>query len=81
MKHGRKKMVSNTLGYDSNDRNDGTFEDCPFCGGEADLRIYEVPFSHQHYQYTVCLNCGAMTKPDALTSREAIRRWNIRYKR
>lgn len=68
------------MGYDSNDRDDGTFERCPFCGGEADLRIYAVPFSQLHYLYTRCLKCGAMTSPNALTAIEAISKWNMRYK-
>lgn len=68
------------MGYDSNDLDDGTFKRCPFCGGEADLRIYKVPFIQLHYIYTECLKCGAMTFPNALTATEAIRKWNMRYK-
>ena len=54
--------MSEKLHYDSNDRDDGTLERCPFCDGEADLRIYEPPFSRRMY-YVSCQSCGAMTKP------------------
>lgn len=54
--------MSEKLHYDSNDRDEEALESCPFCGGEADLRIYEPPFCRQSY-YVSCQKCGAMTKP------------------
>lgn len=66
------------LHYDSNDRDDGTFRRCPFCGGDADLRIYSVPFTALCFYYVSCLVCGAMTQPCDLTPEEAIKRWNRR---
>lgn len=66
------------MGYDSNDRDDGTFKRCPFCGGEASLRLYEPPFlTEQRYYYVLCGDCKAMTAP-TLRSMEAIGRWNRR---
>lgn len=67
-----------SLHYDSNDRDDGTFKRCPFCGGEADLRIYDPPFvPHTMRYYVACSNCGAMTHPWNLKER-AIALWNRR---
>lgn len=66
-----------SLHYDSNDRDDGTFKRCPFCGGEADLRIYDPPFVSQMYCYVACTNCGAMTHP-CLYKERAIGMWNRR---
>lgn len=67
-----------SLHYDSNDRDDGTFERCPFCGGEADLRIYDPPFLLQRRYYVVCTSCGAMTYPGNLEKERAIALWNRR---
>ena len=66
------------MGSDSNDRDEGTFKPCPFCGGDADLRIYSVPFTALRFYFVSCNVCGAMTPPRDLTSEEAITRWNRR---
>ena len=51
---------------------------CPFCGGEADLRIYDPPFVPQMQFYVACTNCGAMTHPCNLYKERAIALWNRR---
>lgn len=66
------------LYYDSNDRDDGTFDRCPFCGGEADARPYVPPFcEYAVFYYVQCEDCGAMTKP-CLSVPKAIKLWNKR---
>lgn len=78
------------MGYDSNDRNDGTFEKCPYCGGEANLKIYEPPFTKSRYYYVQCDRCGAMTSPVLISQdieaalkqlQEAIDKWNRRQEK
>ena len=68
--------------YDSNDLDDGTFKPCPFCGGDASLRLYEPPFTKSRYFYVQCDSCKAMTSPvqivDHRQVREAIEKWNRR---
>lgn len=73
------------MGYDWNDwsdQNDQTLDSCPFCGSEADVRVYDPPFvSLRHglrYYYVTCIHCGAMTNPVATTVEEAISQWNRR---
>ncbi len=70
------------MGYDSNDLDDGTFKPCPFCGGDASLRVYEPPFTKSRYFYVQCDNCKAMTSPvqivDYRQAFEAIGKWNRR---
>lgn len=68
------------LHYDSNDLDDGTFQRCPFCGGEAFLALYNPSFTNDHYYFVVCEDCGARSKPTAKTANEAIKDWNRRYK-
>lgn len=66
------------LHYDSNDRDDMTFKNCPFCGGEAFLASYVPSFTNDHYYFVVCEDCGARSKPTAKTMTEAIKDWNRR---
>lgn len=66
------------MGYDSNDRDDEALESCPFCGGEADVFIYVVPFVRGQYYYVRCGGCGAMTSPTGKNPKEAIDLWNRR---
>ena len=70
------------MGYDSNDLDDGTFKPCPFCGGDASLRLYEPPFTKSRYFYVQCDNCEAMTSPVQIVDHrqicEAIEKWNRR---
>ncbi|MEY8001579.1 Lar family restriction alleviation protein [Clostridium sp. Mt-5] len=49
-------------------------KECPFCGGEAKIAIWE------HGYIPVCKECPAMIKPLVAfrTEEEAIRAWNIR---
>ena len=73
--------------YDSNDRDDGTFKPCPFCGSDASLKIYEPPFTGSRYYYVQCDRCGSMTSPVHIAQdigsalrqlQDAIGRWNRR---
>ena len=70
--------MAEKLHYDSNDLDDGTFKRCPFCGGEAFLSSYVPSFTHDHYFYIVCEDCGARSKPTAQTATEASKDWNRR---
>ena len=45
---------------------------CPFCGGEAELRVYSAEL-----QFVQCVNC--LSSSNAFpTGREAIAAWNTR---
>lgn len=70
--------MAEKLHYDSNDRDDGSIERCPYCGGSGDVRAYNPTFTRDLYYYVVCEDCGAMTSPTAETAEEAVKRWNRR---
>ena len=70
------------LHYDSNDRDDGTIERCPRCGGEATVQCWFTPFSGMvTYYFVACDDCGLMTRPNARTVKAAIKDWNRRPKK
>ncbi len=47
--------------------------ECPFCGGEAELRKYHNELEN----YVVCVRCASRT-PFVNTAGDAIKRWNTR---
>lgn len=66
--------------YDSNDRDDGTIDRCPFCKGEGIVDCQSPILRHSVYYFVRCTDCGAMTWLYCKTPQEALKRWNRRVK-
>lgn len=71
-------MTQMRLHYDSNDRDDGSIERCPFCGGEGIVDCHSPLMRRSVYYFVRCDNCGALTWPWAETPAKAIEMWNRR---
>ena len=53
---------------------------CPFCGGEAQLRVFGWIDHKEHYGIR-CLSCLAQTMDYYNTEEDAIEAWNTRWER
>lgn len=53
---------------------------CPFCGGKAKLKSYELkePAASTLY-WVACSKCFAKTTSKLFSEVEAINKWNMRY--
>lgn len=53
---------------------------CPFCGGKAELKSYELKEPAVSTLYWVtCSKCFAKTTSKLFSKVEAINKWNMRY--
>lgn len=66
------------MGYDSTDSPYEGLDDCPRCGGEADVMLWSPPFSNEQgrYYFAYCTQCRLMTYPYCRSVQEAKLRWN-----
>lgn len=51
---------------------------CPFCGGGAELKQWNLPGRSTPLHCVVCTDCGAMTWPYYSDRNAAAERWNTR---
>lgn len=68
------------LHYDSNDRDDGSIDACPFCWGEAEVQAFTPFLRSDTYYFVKCSVCGAMSYLYCKSPAEALARWNRRVK-
>ena len=63
------------------DRMTERLKPCPFCGGEAELRQYDVDADNRWW-YVACYTCGISMDPlfwnSGQTREETIMKWNRR---
>ena len=57
---------------------DDELKHCPFCGGEAHITIWNLPFRSSKEASVVCSACGAMTWPYISSEGLAVESWNRR---
>lgn len=55
-------------------------KNCPFCGGEAEVRTYRAPTVEEFF-WCACTNCQAQSPPsgDDATTADAVSAWNTRW--
>lgn len=54
-------------------------KNCPFCGGEAEMVVYNNYNNYNHDYAVHCTKCGATVPIWRETEEEATRQWNKRF--